>query len=162
LNQKYIEATYRIELGFLLNFMPKSLSEHYKSYDRATSQKMTEHNKSGGDVRKPVRKVGNASTQGKYDRAKFNHRKAMQILKRGDPLTDKDGMPTPAAMQFKRWAEKVPKTMEDVKEIRDRAEKQKDSYGKKLGKSDCGGTCGCNSCSGRSDAYLAGFWSVAR
>jgi hypothetical protein len=142
--------------------MPKSLSEHYKSYDHATSQKMSEHNKSGGNVRKPVKKVAGASKQDKYDRAKFNYRKAVQILKRGDPLTDKDGMPTPAAMQFKRWAEKIPKTMEDVKGIRDRAEKQKDSYAKKLGKGDCGGTCACNSCQGRSDAYLQGFLGVGR
>jgi hypothetical protein len=157
--------------------MPKSLTEHYKSYDgrfanrrrhRATSKKMTEHNKAGGNVRKPVRKVAEASTPDKYDseallrsadRAKFNHRKSLQILKRGDPLTDKDGMPTPAAMQFKRWGEKIPKNMSDVKEIRDRAAKQKETQGKKLGK-DCGETCECNSCQGRSDAYLEGFRSV--
>lgn len=142
--------------------MPKTLTEHYKQYDRTTSKKMTEHNKSGGDVRRPVKKVTGASDQGKYDRAKFNSRKAAQILKRGDPLTDKDGLPTPAAMQFKRWAEKIPKTMEDVKSIRDRAEKQKETYAKKLGKDDCGGTCECKSCSKRSDAYMQGFLGVLR
>lgn len=107
------------------------------------------------------RKLVRKTTPNKNDRAKFNHRKSLQILKRGDPLTDKDGMPTPAAMQFKHWGEKIPKTMTDVKGIRDRASKQKETQTKKLGK-DCGGRCECNSCQGRSDAYLKAFWGVLK
>lgn len=107
-------------------------SDAFKQYDRRTNAKMRQHNAEGGHVRKPVRKVKGASDRDLYDRAKFNSRKAAQILKRGDPLVDDKGNPTPAALQFKRWAEKVPKTKEDLRAILSRANTQKDRYRTRL------------------------------
>lgn len=106
----------------------KSEKEAYQEYDRRTNQKMRSHNKAGGDVRKPVRKVKEASDKDKWDRAKFNSRKASQILSQKQPLVDDKGNPTPAALQFRRWAEKVPRNYEDVKAILSRANRQKERY----------------------------------
>lgn len=108
--------------------LDKSEAEAFQEYDHRTNKKMREHNRSGGDVRKPVRKVKGASKGDKWDRAKFNSRKAAQILSRKDPLKDDKGNPTPAAMQFKRWGEKVPDTLEDVRGILARANRQKERY----------------------------------
>ena len=41
----------------------------FEKYDRATTEKMAEHNRGGGSVRKPVRSTKNASSADKYDRA---------------------------------------------------------------------------------------------
>lgn len=108
--------------------LDESEAEAFQEYDRRTNKKMAKHNRSGGDVRKPVRKVKGASEGDKWDRAKFNSRKAAQILSRKDPLKDDKGNPTPAAMQFKRWGEKIPDTLEDVQGILSRANRQKERY----------------------------------
>jgi hypothetical protein len=105
-----------------------TLAEHYAAYDRRTNRKMAQYNQGDGSVRKPVRKATGASEGDKWDRAKFNTRKAAQILSRKDPLVDDKGMPTPAAMQFRRWGEKVPKTYKDVQGILARASRQKERY----------------------------------
>jgi hypothetical protein len=105
-----------------------TLAEHYAAYDRRTNRKMAQYNEGSGAVRKPVRKATGASDGDKWDRAKFNSRKAAQILSRKDPLVDDKGMPTPAAMQFRRWGEKVPKNYKDVQGILARANRQKERY----------------------------------
>jgi hypothetical protein len=105
-----------------------TLAEHYAAYDRRTNRRMAQYNQGEGEVRKPVRKATGASDGDKWDRAKFNSRKAAQILSRKDPLVDDKGMPTPAAMQFRRWGERVPKTYKDVQGILARANRQKERY----------------------------------
>jgi len=100
----------------------------YDEYDQRTTKRMNELRKEGKDIRRPVRKVSGASRQDLYDRAKFNYRKSSQVLKRKDPL-QKNGNPTPAAMQFRRWAEITPKTYKQVKEIQGRAKRQLRRYG---------------------------------
>jgi hypothetical protein len=82
----------------------------FEEYDRRTNKKMAEHNRAGGEVRKPVRSLKNASEEDKKDRANFLYRKASQALTANHPLKDEKGRPTPAAMQFKRWQKKSPKT----------------------------------------------------
>lgn len=94
--------------------MAKAEASHYEKYDRRTNQKMAEHNREGGEVRKPVRKVEGASSQDKRDRARFAYRKATQALKQGHPLKDENGDPTPAAMQFKRWGFDTPQDRSDL------------------------------------------------
>ena len=101
-----------------------TIAEHYAAYDRRTNRKMAQYNEGSGAVRKAT----GASDGDKWDRAKFNSRKAAQILSRKDPLVDDKGMPTPAAMQFRRWGEKVPKTYKDVQGILARANRQKERY----------------------------------
>ena len=106
----------------------KDAAKRFEAYDRATTKKMAEHNRSGGDVRAPVRSLKGASTGDKYDRAKFIYRKAAQSLTRGDPLHDKSGAPTPAAMQFKRWGAKTPKTTADLQALKSLGERLKARY----------------------------------
>ena len=82
----------------------------FEKYDRETNKKMAEHNRSGGDVRSPVRSTKGASKEDQYDRAKFIYRKASQALSASHPLEDDKGRPTPAALQFKDGQPKSPRT----------------------------------------------------
>jgi len=109
-------------------------NEKWERYNRRTTKNMAAHNRAGGSVRKPVRSVAGASDSSKYDRAKFISRKAAQVLSQRQPLKDKDGDPTPAAMQFRRWAAPTPKTYEAVRKLKTSATKQKERLAKKLGK----------------------------
>ena len=104
------------------------MKSKFEKYDARTSKKMAEYNREGGSVRKPVRTVAGASREDLKDRANFLYRKSSQILSLGQPLKDKDGTPTPAAMQFRRWAEKVPQNLQDVREIKAKAERLKERY----------------------------------
>ena len=107
------------------------MKSKFEKYDARTSKKMAEYNREGGSVRKPVRSVTGASREDLKDRANFLYRKSSQILSLGQPLKDKDGTPTPAAMQFRRWAEKVPQNLQDVREIKAKAERLKKRYADK-------------------------------
>lgn len=107
--------------------------QKYAKYDKATTKKMAEHNAAGGSVRKPVKDVSTAGTKDKYDRAKFGARKAQQALTANHPLKDKKGLPTPAAMQFKRWDYPVPQNDSDLAKIKSQADKAKVKYGPKKG-----------------------------
>jgi len=95
-----------------------SAAQKYKRYDKRTNKKMAEYNRSGGSVAKPVRDVSSASPARKLTRGKFLLRKATQILKQSQPLKDKKGRPTPAAMQFKRWDASIPKTYDNVRRLK--------------------------------------------
>jgi hypothetical protein len=95
-----------------------SAEEKYKRYDKRTNKKMAEHNRSGGSVAKPVRDVAKASPARKLTRGKFLLRKATQILKQSQPLKDKQGRPTPAAMQFKRWDAPIPSNYDSVRRLK--------------------------------------------
>jgi len=90
----------------------------FEKYDSSASKKMAEYNRSGGSVRQPVRSTKGASQQDQWDRAKFIYRKAAQALTANHPLKDEQGRATPAALQFKRWAAKVPKDREDLQELK--------------------------------------------
>lgn len=90
----------------------------FEKYDTRTNKKMAEYNREGGSVRKPVRSTKGASKEDQWDRAKFIYRKAAQALSAGHPLKDEKGAPTPAALQFKRWAAKVPKDREDLQDLK--------------------------------------------
>jgi hypothetical protein len=100
----------------------------FEKYDQRTTKKMAEHNREGGSVRKPVRSTKNASTADKYDRAKFIYRKAAQAITAGHPLKDDKGEPTPAALQFKRWAAKVPQDQDDLRELKALGARLKERY----------------------------------
>lgn len=100
----------------------------FEKYDRKTSEKMAAHNRSGGDVARPVRDVSKASEGEKWTRAKFIYRKAAQALSAGHPLKDDQGRPTPAALQFKRWSAKVPKDREDLQELKSLGVRLKSRY----------------------------------
>lgn len=111
--------------------MPRTVrqaAEAFAKYDARTTKKMAEYNSEGGSVRQPVRSVAGASRGDQYDRAKFIYRKAAQALSAGHPLTDKNGTPTPAAMQFKRWGAKTPKTIQDLKDLKALGERLKARY----------------------------------
>ena len=111
--------------------MPRTIrqaAEAFAKYDARTTKKMAEHNREGGSVRKPVRTVAGASRGDQYDRAKFIYRKAAQALSAGHPLKDAKGAPTPAALQFKRWAAKVPQTQADLQELKALGQRLKDRY----------------------------------
>jgi hypothetical protein len=107
----------------------REAAKRFEEYDRRTTKKMAEHNKSGGEVRKPVRSLKGASAEDKKDRANFLYRKASQALTANHPLKDEKGRPTPAAMQFKRWAEKVPQNEADLQKIKAKATRLKKRYG---------------------------------
>jgi hypothetical protein len=97
----------------------RDAAKRFEAYDRATTKKMAEYNKANnGDVRAPVRSLKGASTGDKYDRAKFIYRKSAQAISQNHPLKDKNGEATPAALQFKRWAAKVPQDREDLQELK--------------------------------------------
>ena len=100
----------------------------FEKYDAATTKKMAAYNREGGSVRKPVRTTKGASQEDKYDRAKFIYRKAAQALSAGHPLKDKNGEATPAALQFKRWAAKVPQNQADLRELKALGERLKTRY----------------------------------
>ncbi len=100
----------------------------FEKYDARTSKKMAEYNREGGSVRKPVRTVTGASREDNWDRAKFIYRKAAQALTAGHPLKDKNGEATPAALQFKRWAAKVPQNQADLRELKALGERLKTRY----------------------------------
>jgi hypothetical protein len=106
----------------------KDAAKRFEAYDRATSKKMSEYRRAGGDVRSPVRTLKGASTADKYDRAKFIYRKAAQALSAGHPLKDKNGEATPAALQFKRWAAKVPKNQADLQALKSLGARLKERY----------------------------------
>lgn len=106
----------------------KEAAKRFEEYDARTTKKMAIHNREGGSVRKPVRSTKGASRSDQYDRAKFIYRKAAQALSAGHPLQDKNGAPTPAAMQFRRWAAKVPKNQEDLRELKALGERLKARY----------------------------------
>lgn len=108
--------------------------QKYAKYDKATTKKMAEHNAAGGSVRKPVKDVSTAGTKDKYDRAKFGARKAQQALTANHPLKDKKGLPTPAAMQFKRWDYPVPQNEDDLKKILAQANRAKQTLKPKVKK----------------------------
>lgn len=95
-----------------------SADEKYKRYDKRTNKKMAEYNRAGGNVARPVRDVSTASPARKFTRGKFILRKASQILNSMPALKDKQGRPTPSAMQFKRWDAPMPKNMSDVRRLK--------------------------------------------
>jgi hypothetical protein len=100
----------------------KDAAKRFEAYDRATTKKMAEHNRSGGDVRAPVR---SASEGNQYDRGKFLSRKAGQALTANHPLKDEKGRPTPAAMQFKRWGSAIPQNEADLRKLKATGERLK-------------------------------------
>jgi hypothetical protein len=100
----------------------KDATKRFLAYDRATTKKMAEHNRSGGDVRAPVR---SASEGNQYDRGKFLSRKAGQALTANHPLKDEKGRPTPAAMQFKRWGSAIPQNEADLRKLKATGERLK-------------------------------------
>ena len=104
------------------------MKSKFEKYDARTSKKMAEYNREGGSVRQPVRSVAGASRGDQYDRAKFIYRKAAQALTAGHPLQDKNGEATPAAMQFKRWGAKTPKTVQDLQDLKALGERLKARY----------------------------------
>jgi hypothetical protein len=106
----------------------KQAAEAFRAYDKRTNQKMSELRSQGSGVRQPVRTTKGASRGDQYDRAKFIYRKSAQALSMGHPLTDKSGTPTPAAMQFKRWGAKVPKTKADLQALKALGERLKARY----------------------------------
>ena len=108
--------------------MAKTSKSAFAKYDAQTTRKMAEYNRAGGSVRKPVRSTQGASQEDQWDRAKFIYRKAAQALTAGHPLKDKSGTPTPAALQFKRWAAKVPKNQEDLRELKALGSRLKERY----------------------------------
>jgi len=111
--------------------MPRTVrqaAEAFAKYDARTTKKMAEYNREGGSVRKPVRSTKGASRSDQYDRGKFIFRKAAQGLSAGHPLKDKNGAPTPAAMQFKRWGAKVPQNQADLQELKALGQRLKDRF----------------------------------
>jgi hypothetical protein len=111
--------------------MPRTIrqaAEAFAAYDRKTTKDMAKLRSQGSGVRQPVRSTKGASASDLWDRAKFLYRKSSQILSLGQPLQNKDGTPTPAAMQFKRWAAPIPKTLEDVRKIKAQATRLKEKY----------------------------------
>jgi hypothetical protein len=100
----------------------KDATKRFLAYDKATTKKMAEHNRSGGDVRAPVR---SASEGNQYDRGKFLSRKAGQALTANHPLKDEKGRPTPAAMQFKRWGSAIPQNEADLRKLKATGERLK-------------------------------------
>jgi len=108
-----------------------SADEKYKRYDKRTNKKMAEYNRAGGNVARPVRDVSTASPARKFTRGKFILRKASQILNSMPALKDKQGRPTPSAMQFKRWDAPMPKNMSDVRRLKQIGQNIVDRYKKK-------------------------------
>jgi hypothetical protein len=104
--------------------------EWFAKYDRRTNEKMAEHNRAGGEVRKPVRSTKGASREDQFDRGNFLTRKATQALSQSHPLKDDKGRPTPAALQFKRWGAKVPQDQEDLRELKGLGKRLKERYRK--------------------------------
>jgi hypothetical protein len=96
----------------------KDAAKLFEKYDKRTTEKMAEHNRSGGNVRAPVRSTKNASTADKFDRGNFAYRKASQALTQNHPLKNDKGEPTPAALQFKRWGFPVPQTQDDLRKLK--------------------------------------------
>lgn len=95
-----------------------SAQEKYDRYNKRTNKKMADYNRSGGSVASPVRDISKASPQRKLTRGKFLLRKATQILKQKQPLKDKQGRPTPAAMQMKRWDAPIPNNYDAVRRLK--------------------------------------------
>jgi len=106
-------------------------AQKYAKYDARTTKNMAAHNAAGGSVRKPVKDVSKAGPKDMYDRAKFGSRKAQQALTLNQPLVDKKGLPTPAAMQFKRWDYPTPKNEADLRKIKAQADAAKARYAPK-------------------------------
>ena len=101
---------------------------NWEKYNARVSKQMAAYNREGGSVRQPVRSTKGASREDQWDRAKFITRKASQALTAGHPLKDKNGEATPAALQFKRWAAKVPQTQADLRELKALGERLKARY----------------------------------
>jgi hypothetical protein len=106
----------------------RQAAKAFEAYDARTTKKMAEYNREGGSVRKPVRSTKGASPGDQWDRAKFIYRKAAQALSAGHPLKDAKGAPTPAALQFRRWAAKVPQTRQDLQDLKALGERLKARY----------------------------------
>ena len=100
----------------------------WEKYNARVSKQMAAYNREGGSVRQPVRSTKGASREDQWDRAKFITRKASQALTAGHPLKDKNGEATPAALQFKRWAAKVPQNQADLRELKALGERLKARY----------------------------------
>ena len=100
----------------------------WEKYNARVSKQMAAYNREGGSVRQPVRSTKGASREDQWDRAKFITLKASQALTAGHPLKDKNGEATPAALQFKRWAAKVPQTQADLRELKALGERLKARY----------------------------------
>jgi hypothetical protein len=100
----------------------------FEAYDKRTTRKMSQHNRAGGSVRKPVRSTKDASSSDQYDRGKFAYRKAAQAITAGHPLQNDKGEPTPAALQFKRWGFPVPQTQDDLRELKALGARLKERY----------------------------------
>jgi hypothetical protein len=100
----------------------------FEKYDQRTTRKMAEHNRAGGSVRKPVRSTKDASSADQFDRGKFAYRKASQAITASHPLQNDKGEPTPAALQFKRWGFPVPKTQDDLRELKALGARLKERY----------------------------------
>lgn len=109
----------------------QTAKEKYESYNKRTNKKMAAYNRSGGNVARPVRDVSKASPARKFTRGKFLLRKATQILSSLPPLKDKHGRPTASAMQFKRWDAPMPKTMADVRRLKEIGKNIVERYKKK-------------------------------
>jgi hypothetical protein len=60
--------------------------------------------------------------------ASFAYRKASQAITAGHPLQNDRGEPTPAALQFKRWGFPVPKTQDDLRELKALGARLKERY----------------------------------
>lgn len=87
----------------------KEIEQHYQTFDR----KETANNKT---VR-PVRDSSIASREQLIKRAIMGQKLALNIINNKIPLMDPKGYPTPAAMSFRRWGYKIPKTLMAVRQI---------------------------------------------
>jgi hypothetical protein len=93
------------------------LDKHFRKYDRRATLRMRELRREGRNIATPTRTVMGATKDALRRRAVFAQRKSLEVLNRNQPLKDARGFPTPAAMQFKRWAFAIPKTRTDVRKI---------------------------------------------
>jgi hypothetical protein len=57
-----------------------------------------------------------------------SYRKASQAITASHPLKNDKGEATPAALQFKRWAAKVPQNQEDLRELKALGARLKERY----------------------------------
>ena len=93
------------------------IEQHFRKYDRRTTENMRQLRREGRNIAVPVREPSKASREQLIPRARFGQRKALEVINRSQPLIDPKGFPTPAAMQFRRWGYKLPKTKMEVRQI---------------------------------------------
>ena len=93
------------------------IEQHFRKYDRRATENMRKLRREGRDIAVPVREPSKASREQLRIRARFGQRKALEVINRNQPLKDPKGFPTPAAMQFRRWGYKLPKTKMEVRQI---------------------------------------------